>query len=62
MSWAFARIGVQRSSLALVPDVVVLEAEQRYATAHGAENLIQMSALAGVEPRTLASSGRGCCH
>src|SRR6218665_640615 len=30
--------------------------------AHGAENLLQISALAGVEPRILASSGRGCCH
>src|SRR6218665_2011348 len=48
--------------LALVPDVVVPEAEQRCATAHGAENSIQISALAGVEPRTLASSGRGFIH
>ena len=45
--------------LALVPDVVVPEADSG---AHGAENSIQISALAGVEPRTLASSGRGCCH
>src|SRR6218665_1551131 len=30
--------------------------------AHGAENSIQISALARVELRTLASSGRGCCH
>src|SRR6218665_3286462 len=45
--------------LALVPDVVIPEAEQRCA---GAENSIQISALDGVEPRTLASSGRGCCH
>src|SRR6218665_1962943 len=43
--------------LALVPDVVVPEADSG---AHGAENSIQISALAGVEPRTLASSGRGC--
>src|SRR6218665_1274650 len=39
--------------LALVPDVVVPEADSG---AHGAENSIQISALAGVEPRTLASS------
>src|SRR6218665_1792851 len=38
--------------LALVPDVVVPEADSG---AHGAENSIQISALAGVEPRTLAS-------
>ena len=37
--------------LALVPDVVVPEADSG---AHGAENLIQISALAMVEPRTLA--------
>ena len=37
--------------LALVPDVVVPEAD---GGAHGAENSIQISALAGVEPRTLA--------
>src|SRR6218665_3117046 len=37
--------------LALVPDVVVPEADSG---AHGAENLIQISALAVVEPRTLA--------
>src|SRR6218665_846792 len=37
--------------LALVPDVVVPEADSG---AHGAENLIQISALARVEPRTLA--------
>src|SRR6218665_2688568 len=37
--------------LALVPDVVVPEADSG---AHGAENSIQISALAGVEPRTLA--------
>src|SRR6218665_2046092 len=41
--------------LALVPDVLVPEAGSG---AHGAENSIQMSALAGVEPRTLASNGR----
>src|SRR6218665_1396948 len=40
--------------LALVPDVEVPEADSG---AHGAENSIQISALAGVEPRTLASSG-----
>src|SRR6218665_1442083 len=37
--------------LAVVPDVVVPEADSG---AHGAENSIQISALAGVEPRTLA--------
>src|SRR6218665_60395 len=37
--------------LVLVPDVVVPEAD---IGAHGAENSIQISALAGVEPRTLA--------
>src|SRR6218665_646842 len=37
--------------LAPVPDVVVPEADSG---AHGAENSIQVSALAGVEPRTLA--------
>src|SRR6218665_2719165 len=99
VSWAFARIGVHRTSLrfpylvfsicsyrhwisivvllygrriathsvdpslirflgefpglelALVHDVVVPEADSG---AHGAENSIQISALAGVEPRTLA--------
>src|SRR6218665_1198626 len=44
--------------LALVPDVVVPEADSG---AHRAENSIQISALAGVEIRSLASSGRGCC-
>src|SRR6218665_515651 len=39
--------------LALVPDVVVPEADSGV---HGAENSIQISALAGVEPRTLASN------
>jgi len=37
--------------LALVPDVVVPEADSG---AQGAENSIQISALAGVEPRTFA--------
>src|SRR6218665_1221340 len=37
--------------LALVPDVVVPAADSG---AHGAENSIQITALAGVEPRTLA--------
>src|SRR6218665_570785 len=37
--------------LVLVPDVVVPEADSGV---HGAENSIQISALAGVEPRTLA--------
>src|SRR6218665_3620774 len=32
---------------------------RRNSGAHGAENSIQISALAGVEPRTLGSSGRG---
>src|SRR6218665_1679162 len=41
--------------LALVPDVVVPKADSG---AHGAENSTQISALAGVEPRTLASRGR----
>src|SRR6218665_1943022 len=45
--------------LALVPNAVVPEADSG---AHGADNSIQISALAGVEPQTLASSGRGCCH
>src|SRR6218665_2082033 len=46
--------------LALVPDVVVPEAEQRCTWSRKLQ--IQISALAGVEPRTLAFSGRGCCH
>src|SRR6218665_631233 len=45
--------------LALVPDVVVPDAEQWCAWSR---NLDQNFCLAGVEPRTLASSGRGCCH
>src|SRR6218665_3659118 len=45
--------------LALLPAVVVREADSG---AHEAENSIQISALAGEEPRTLASSGHGCCH
>src|SRR6218665_3101782 len=40
----------------------MLWSQRRNSGAHGTENMIQMSALAGVEPRTLASSGRGCCH
>src|SRR6218665_798653 len=39
--------------LALVPDVVVPEAEQRW---HGTENSIQISALAGVGPWHLAAA------
>jgi len=39
--------------LALVPDVVVPEAEQGCATVHEAEISIQISALAGVETRTI---------
>src|SRR6218665_2868554 len=42
--------------LAMVPDVV---SRRRNSGAHGAENSIQISAMAGVEPLTLASSGRG---
>ena len=41
--------------LALVPDVVVPEADSG---ANGAENSIQISTLAGVEPRTLALNYR----
>src|SRR6218665_3642748 len=41
--------------LALDPDVVVPGADSG---AHGAENSIQISALAGGEPQTLATSGR----
>src|SRR6218665_2855827 len=40
----------------------MLWSQRRNSGAHGAENSIQISALAGVEPRTLASSGRGCCY
>src|SRR6218665_3227035 len=40
----------------------MLWSQRRKSGAHGAENSIQISALAGVEPRTLASSGHGCCH
>src|SRR6218665_933521 len=40
----------------------MLWSQRQNSSAHGAENSIQISALAGVEPRTLASSGRGCCH
>src|SRR6218665_1578242 len=43
--------------LALVPDVVVPEADSG---AHGAENLIKISALAGVEPPTLALDYSAC--
>src|SRR6218665_2036147 len=42
--------------LALEPDVLVPAAEQGCATVHGAEILIQIFALAGVESRTLESS------
>src|SRR6218665_3530143 len=35
---------------------------RRNSGAHGAENSIQISALAGVDLGPLASSGRGCCH
>src|SRR6218665_1966918 len=41
---------------------LVLWSQRRNSGAHGAKNSIQVSALAVVEPRTLASSGRGCCH
>src|SRR6218665_4159488 len=48
--------------LALVHNVVVPDSEQGCATAHGPEISIQISALAGVEHRTLASSGRKRYH
>src|SRR6218665_980178 len=38
----------------------MLWSQRRNSGAHGAENSIQISAMAGVEPRTLTSSGRGC--
>ena|SRR6218665_1877960 len=44
--------------LALAPDVLVPEAEQRCEWSRK----LKISALAGVEPLTLASSGGGCCH
>src|SRR6218665_242186 len=37
----------------------ILWSQRRNSGAHGAENSIQISALAGVQPRTLASSIRG---
>src|SRR6218665_1686069 len=40
----------------------MLWSQRRNSSEHGAENSIQISALAGVEPQTLESSGRGCCH
>src|SRR6218665_3357894 len=40
----------------------ILWSQRRNSGAHGAENLIQISALAAVDPRTLATSGSGCCH
>src|SRR6218665_188574 len=40
----------------------ILWSQRQNSGVNGAENSIQISALAGVEPRTLASSGRGCCH
>src|SRR6218665_1564956 len=46
--------------LALVPDVVVPEAEQRCAWSRKLDP--NFCSMARVEPRTLASSGRGCCH
>src|SRR6218665_2005896 len=62
-----------RSSLHLLTFLVSFQAwdwhwypmtwsQRQNSGAHGAENSIQISALAGVEPRSLASSGRGCCH
>src|SRR6218665_3420915 len=36
--------------------------QRRNSGAHGADNSIQISALAGLELQPLASSGRGCCH
>src|SRR6218665_3220986 len=41
---------------------LMLWSQRRNSCVHGAENLIQISALAGVEPLILASSGRGCCR
>src|SRR6218665_1215728 len=40
----------------------MLWSQRQNCGAHGAENSIQISALAGLEPQTLASSGSGCCH
>ena len=40
----------------------MLWSQRRNSGVHRAENLIQISALAVVEPRTLESSGHGCCH
>src|SRR6218665_911236 len=40
----------------------MLWSQRRNSGAHGTENSIKISALAEVEPRTLAFSGRGCCH
>src|SRR6218665_240268 len=45
--------------LALVPDAVVPEAEQRWTWSR---KLDPNFCPGGVEPWTLASSGRGCCH
>src|SRR6218665_1565875 len=45
--------------LALAPDVVVPEAEQR---CEWSRKLDPNFCPGGVEPRTLASSGRRCCH
>src|SRR6218665_1881581 len=40
----------------------MLWSQRRNSGAHRAENSIQISALAGVDPRTLEYSCRGCCH
>src|SRR6218665_3427475 len=40
----------------------MMRSQRQNSGAHRAENSIQISALAGVDPRTLASSDRGCCH
>src|SRR6218665_2167057 len=40
----------------------MLWSQRRNSGGHGADNSIQIYALAGVEPRTLVSSGRGCCY
>src|SRR6218665_3321674 len=58
VSWPFARIGVHRPSRRFPYSVFSIRPYLPLDGAHEAENSIQISALAGVEPRTLASSGR----
>src|SRR6218665_2188773 len=48
--------------LALVQWYPMLWSQRRNSGAHGAENSIQISALAWFKPRTLASRGHRCCH